>query len=255
MSIVVSVSNQKGGVGKTVTSYVLLTELAARGYKALGIDLDPQGNLSGSLGADGDNSATITDVLTGQSTAFEAVQALTFCDLISSDIYLAGAEKDVQGVGQEYKLQEALDAIKNQYDFIIIDTPPSLGFLTINAFTASDFLVIPSVPAKYSLDGIVALNDTIQRIRKYCNKELKIAGVLITRVKTNTRVARDMTELTNRVCEHLDSTIFSATIRETIEVENSILAEQKVTDRKTEIANDYNHFIDEFLVKVGAVNG
>ena len=148
----VSVINQKGGVGKSTTAEMLVSALYLKGFKVLAIDLDAQGNLSYSLAADS-NSPTILEVLTEEISAKDAIKHAR-ADIISSNKALAGADAFIADTGKEYRLKEALEKISKNYDFCIIDTPPALGILTVNALTASDSVIIPAQADIYSLQGI-----------------------------------------------------------------------------------------------------
>ena len=142
MSLTIVLSNQKGGVGKTTSAYVLSTALKEKGYKVLAVDMDPQGNLSFAMGADTE-SATIYDVLKGELKPRYAVQKSALVDIIPSNILLSGIELEFTGARREFLLKEALESLKSSYDYILIDSPPALGVLTVNAFTASDYVLVP----------------------------------------------------------------------------------------------------------------
>ena len=155
MSLTIVLSNQKGGVGKTTSAYVLSTALKEKGYKVLAVDMDPQGNLSFAMGADTE-SATIYDVLKGELKPRYAVQKSALVDIIPSNILLSGIELEFTGARREFLLKEALDSLKSSYDYILIDSPPALGVLTVNAFTASDYVLVPMLSDIFSLQGITS---------------------------------------------------------------------------------------------------
>ena len=186
----VSVINQKGGVGKSTTAEMLISALSLKGFKVLAIDLDAQGNLSYSLAANLD-SPTILEVLTEEISAKDAIKKAR-ADVISSNKALAGADAFIADTGKEYRLKEALEKIAKNYDFCIIDTPPALGILTINALTASDSVIIPAQADIYSLQGIENLEETIKAVKKYCNPNLKIEGILLTRYNPRTILSREV---------------------------------------------------------------
>ena len=145
MAVVIAITNQKGGVGKTTTCAAFCGGLTESGKSVLAIDLDPQGNLSFSLGADAEESYTMYDVFKGNCTVKEAIQCTDNCDVIPANILLSGCELELTGVGREYLLREALSDVMDDYDYIMIDTPPALSILTINAYTAADKLIIPMI--------------------------------------------------------------------------------------------------------------
>ena len=173
MSRVYAVINQKGGVGKSTTAATLAAGLSLKGYKTLSIDLDAQGNLSYTAKAR-TNGATALGVLTGEVKAEEAIQHTASGDIIASNKALAGADAFIADTGKEYKLKEALESLQAAYDYVIIDTPPALGILTINALTACNSVIIPAQADIYSLQGVEQLADTMKPVKKYCNPDLKI---------------------------------------------------------------------------------
>ena len=159
-----AIINQKGGVGKSTTAEALGAGLTLKGYKVLFIDLDAQGNLTYTLGANSKGYNSL-DVLTQEATAEAAIQHTDRGDIIPSTPALAGADTAITSTGKEYRLKEALEPLKKSYDFIVIDTPPALGILTINALTACTGAVIPAQADIYSLQGISQLNQTIETVR------------------------------------------------------------------------------------------
>lgn len=246
MSKTISISNQKGGVGKTTTACVLIGELTKRGYNVLGVDLDPQGNLSDSFKAD-KNLISMIDILTEKEVASDSIQVIGNYSIIPASVTLSVAEKEVRNISRETILREMLEPLENKYDYIIIDTPPTLGFLTLNAFTASDSLIIPSTPTSYSIAGIVELNKSIQQVKKYLNANLNIDGILVTRIRKNTNVGKDLLDLTNRIAETLNAHVFKSTIRDSVSVEQAILAGENLSNYNNPVMEDYKKFVDEFL--------
>lgn len=143
--MIVAVANQKGGVGKTTTAQALAAGLAEKGYKVLGIDLDPQGNFSTACGAENYNVLTVYEVMKRGSDVREAIQHTKGgYDVVPANIMLAGAEQELSQTGKEHRLKEAVAPVAGEYDFIVIDTPPSLGVLTVNAFTCATDILIPT---------------------------------------------------------------------------------------------------------------
>ncbi len=181
---IISFSNQKGGVGKTTSAVNIAASLGVLGYKVLLVDLDPQGNATSGVGISKKSLKTsINDVLTGGASAKDAIVETEFNNLhiIPAHISLAGAEYNLyQGNGAERVMKNALDFIKDEYDYIIIDCPPSLSMLTINAMVASDGIIIPMKCEFYSLEGLAQLTVTINRIKANFNPSLNITGILIT---------------------------------------------------------------------------
>ena len=183
MARVVSIANQKGGVGKTTTSINLSTILAKKGKKVLLIDADPQGNATSGLGISKEMEKSIYDVIINEVNIKETLKETMIKNLkvCPSNINLAGAEVElVSLMSREHRLKERIDEIKKEFDYIIIDCPPSLGLITLNAFTASDSVLIPVQCEYYALEGLGQLINTVNLVRRHLNKEIEIEGALLT---------------------------------------------------------------------------
>lgn len=245
----VSVINQKGGVGKSTTAEMLVSALSLKGFKVLAIDLDAQGNLSYSLAADS-SSPTILEVLTEEVSAKDAIKHAR-ADIISSNKALAGADAFIADTGKEYRLKEALEKISKNYDFCIIDTPPALGILTVNALTASGSVIIPAQADIYSLQGIENLEETIKAVKKYCNPNLKIEGILLTRYNPRTILSREVSEMAEKLAEKLETKLFKAKIRDAVAVKEAQISQKSLFKYapKSNVTKDYEGFIEEFLGK------
>ena len=191
MAKIISVANQKGGVGKTTTSVNLSSCIGAQKKKVLLVDLDPQGNATSGVGINKEETAlSVYDVLVNGTSAKEAIIKTEFenLSLLSSGIDLAGGEIEMVDMeDREYLLKNALSLVKEDYDYIIIDCPPSLGLLTLNAFTASDSIIMPIQCEYYALEGLSQLTATIRKVKKQLNPSIEIEGVLLTMydVRTN----------------------------------------------------------------------
>ena len=196
MGRIIAVANQKGGVGKTTTATNLSACLAEKGKKVLAIDIDPQGNMTSGLGVDKNQlDETVYDLILDECTLEDCLQkdVLENLALIPSNVNLAGAEIEFIGVeDKEFILKEAVDQVKEQYDFIIIDCPPSLGILTTNALAAADSVLIPVQCEYYALEGIMQLINTIMLAQRKVNPNLDIEGVLLTMLSVNTNLGLEV---------------------------------------------------------------
>ncbi|MFJ6932991.1 MAG: ParA family protein [Lactobacillus gallinarum] len=193
---VISVANQKGGVGKTTTTINLAASIADRGYRVLIVDIDPQGNATSGLGIekseiDQDIYNVLIDEITIQDTIHHT--SIAKLDMVPATINLSGAETElISMMARETRLKSALDAISDQYDFIFIDCPPSLGQLSINAFTASDSILIPVQSEYYAMEGLSQLLNTIRLVQKHFNKDLGVEGVLLTMLDARTNLGAEV---------------------------------------------------------------
>lgn len=248
MSKTIAIINQKGGVSKTTTALALGAGLTLRGYKVLLVDLDAQGNLSYSMGAEEANFTTI-DVLSKKVKAADVIQHLEQGDLLPTSPELSFADKLLGDTGKEYRLKEALDPIKENYDYIIIDTPPALGVLTVNALTACTGVIIPAQADVFSLQGISQLYATIDAVKKYTNPSLKVMGLLLTRFSNRAVLSKNIAEVMEQTAHELDTKLFTATIREGIAIKEAQISRQSIFEYapKSNPAQDYNDFIDELL--------
>ncbi|MFA9423086.1 MAG: ParA family protein [Sedimentibacter sp.] len=218
MAKVISISNQKGGVGKTTTTGAIAAGYKLKGYKVLCLDLDPQSNLSFSSGAETEDCPTIYEILKGEAKIAFSIQKVPSFDIISSNILLSGIELEFTQTGREFLLKEVLNVVSDKYDYIFIDTPPALSILTVNAFTASDYIVIPMVADIFSLQGIAQLSETIERVKKYCNPNLKIEGVVLTKYNKRTILSREIRGTAELIAAKLNTCILNSTIRASVAV-------------------------------------
>lgn len=244
MARITAIINQKGGVGKTTTAAALTDGLTRRGFKALAIDADAQGSLSFIMGAEAQKG--IYEALKGEPVA-DLIIGTEQGDLLPSTPALFGADLEFTQTGREYLLRDALEGISGIYDYIVIDCPPQLGILTVNALTAASDVVIPMKADILSLQGLGQLNDTISKVRRYCNRSLRIAGLLITQNR-KTALSRDLADVIADQAKQLDTRLYTAQIREAVAIrEAQTLQESIYTRPKANPAIDYSAFIDEYL--------
>lgn len=243
-----AIINQKGGVGKSTTALAIGAGLALKGYSVLYVDLDAQGNLSYTLKAN-TNGYNALGVLQRPETAKEEIQHTEQGDIIASSPALAGADTALTATGKEYRLKEALDSLSGLYDYCIIDTPPALGVLTINALTACNGAVIPAQADIYSLQGISQLNNTIQTVKKYCNPALSIIGILLTRYNGRSIIRREVAEMAEQTAQSLNTKLFKVKIRECTALVEAQATRQDIYSYapKSNATADYKALVAEIL--------
>lgn len=253
MSKTITFANQKGGVGKTTTAHIVSVGLTKRGYKILACDLDPQANLTSVLGIDPDSDiVSIYDLFEGDCDIQDAiVKTESGVDLLVGSLMLSGADRRYSATGNEYKLKEALESIKDNYDYIIIDTPPALGVMSLNALAATDYLTVVMTPDYFSGKGLKQFQQTVETTQKYLNNpSLKINGLLLTRCD-RTNLSSIINEDIEEMAAALDTKIYKSKIRQGVAVRESQYLESSIFDlKKTTILEDYNSFIDELLEEI-----
>ena len=249
MAIVITVTNQKGGIGKTTTATALISGLTASGKKVLGIDLDPQGNMGFSLGLEIEHCYTIYDVFKENVAITKAISRTAYGDIIPSNILLSGAELEFNRHGREFLLRNALEDIGHLYDYIIVDTPPALNILTVNAYVASDCLIIPMVAEILSLLGVSQLKETLDAVVKSHNKNLRILGILLTKFNKQLNLSKEVLEMSQTIAAQLHTRVFDAKIRQGVAVAEAPAHCQSILEYapKSKPALDYADFIKEVL--------
>ena len=251
MGKVISIVNQKGGVGKTTTAVNLSTILAKRGKKVLMIDADPQGNATSGLGIDKDVNFSVYDVLVDDIEIENTVQQTMVKNLevCPSNINLAGAEVElVSMMSREQRLKEKLESVKKYFDYILIDCPPSLGLITLNAFTASDSVLIPVQCEYYALEGLGQLINTINLVKKHLNKNLTVEGALLTMFDIRTNLSNQVVKEVNK---YFENKVYKTVIPRNVRLSEapSYGMPISVYDPKSKGAKSYDKFVKEFIKK------
>ncbi len=250
---IISISNQKGGVGKTSTANAFAAGLKRKGYKVLAVDMDPQGNLSSSVDADlSEDALTILEVMKGKAPAADAVQHLSSFDIIPADISLAGYEQELisSTFGRDSRLKESLSKIRDEYDYIVIDTAPSLAMLTINALVAADEVLVPATAEFFATSGLEQLADTVQNVRRYAgNPDLAICGVLFTMHDPRTINGQTIREETEKYARSIGTFVYDTFIRKAVAMGESQTNRMDIYtfNAKSNAAKDYMAFVEEYL--------
>ena len=251
MGKVISVANQKGGVGKTTTAVNLSALLAKKGKKVLLIDTDPQGNATSGVGVEKTVSFSVYDVLVDDVEIENTLQLTEMKNLevCPSNINVAGAEVQlVSKENREYKLKEKIQKIKDDYDYIIIDCPPSLGLVTLNAFTASDSVLIPIQCEYYALEGLGQLINTINLVKKHLNKELVIEGALLTMYDARTNLSN---QVVKEVKNYFDDKVYKTVIPRNVKLSEAPSYGMPICmyDARSKGSRCYDKFAKEFIKK------
>lgn len=249
MGKVISVANQKGGVGKTTTTVNLATLLAKKGKKVLLIDTDPQGNATSGLGVTKELELSVYDILIGETTFEETVQetAVKNLKVCPSNISLAGAEVElVAMMSREQRLKTKLDEVKDQYDYILIDCPPSLGLITLNAFTASDSVLIPVQCEYFALEGLGQLLNTVNLVKKHLNKNLEIEGALLTMYDARTNLSN---QVVKEVKKYFEDKVYKTVIPRNVRLSEAPSYGMPISiyDPRSKGAKAYEKFARELL--------
>ena len=250
MGRVIAVANQKGGVGKTTTAINLSACLAEKGQKVLAIDMDPQGNMTSGLGIDKDEvEKNIYDLMIGQAGVDEVLQkeAIENLDVIPTSIDLSAAEIELIGVDdKEFIIRNAVQPIKDDYDYIIIDCPPSLSMLTINAMTTADSVLVPIQCEYYALEGLSQLIHTVELVKERLNPVLEIEGVVFTMYDARTNLSLQVVE---NVKENLQQNIYKTIIPRNIRLAEAPSYGMPINlyDPKATGASEYQRLADEVM--------
>lgn len=252
---IVSISNIKGGVGKTTTAAVLAVGLAEKGYRVLVIDSDPQTNLTMCfIQEQADEKPSLYHVYSnGETIDNVKVTVKNKLDLVIGDFELCNADMQFTKAGRLKMLKKAIRNIVGEYDFVIIDTPPNLGILTLNAFISSDYVVVPMAVDSFSLKGVRLLKQTLDDVAAETEKKLPVAGILLTRYNNRTKVSKLLENSLNSAAELLDTELFINRIRQAVVLQESQIAREDLFSYavNAKVTEDYRGFIEEFLERIG----
>lgn len=252
MGRIIAIANQKGGVGKTTTAINLSACLAEKGKKVLTVDVDPQGNTSSGLGVNKNElKNTVYELMIGECTVQESIQynVLDNLSLIASNVNLAGAEIELIGIDEkEFIMKKSIDQVKDDYDFIIIDCPPSLNTLTVNAMTTADTVLVPIQCEYYALEGLTQLIHTINLVKERLNPYLAIEGVVFTMYDARTNLSLQVVE---NVKNNLNQTIYKSIIPRNVRLAEAPSHGMPINlyDTRSAGAEAYRDLADEVIAR------
>lgn len=254
MAKVITIANQKGGVAKTTTATALASGLKIKGYNVLLIDTDPQCNASDTYQAEIEDIATLYDLLFNKEPVQNTIQHKSMGDIIPSDPLLSKAENMLNNTGREYVLKKAASLILDQYDYIIIDTPPTLGILLINALTFANEVIVPVTADRYSLQGLSQLYETIGAAKEYTNPNLKVIGLLLAKYNGRTNLSKEVAEGMPIIAKQMNTVIFDTAIRESTAAKEAQAMRKGLYEHSPNCttAQDYLLFTEE-LIKRGNI--
>ena len=249
MSKIIAIANQKGGVGKTTTSVNLSTILAKKGKRVVLLDADPQGNATSGLGVEKDTGKSLYDVLINEEPVENTLQDTIEKNLkiCPSSMNLAGAEVElVSQMSREHRLKEQLENVREDFDYIFIDCPPSLGLITLNSFTAADSVMIPVQCEYYALEGLGQLINTINLVKKHLNKSLEIEGAVLTMYDIRTNLSN---QVVKEVKRYFDDKVYKTVIPRNVRLSEapSFGMPISIFDPKSKGAKSYEKLAREFL--------
>lgn len=249
--ISIAIANQKGGVAKTSTCLAVGAELVKRGNKVLLVDLDAQGNLTYAIRGNGDAGNVLAALLHPKKAGAELQNAGDFT-LLASVPGLAGADTILTQIGKEYRLKEAFESLQDGFDFCLIDCPPALGILSVNALTACKYVLVPCQADPFSLQAIRQLAATAQAVKSYTNPALKFLGLVITRWNGRTVVRRELADVLTETAAEMGAELFKTRIRESVSVIEAAAVRKPLAEYapKSAVAADYKALTDEILIRI-----
>lgn len=255
MGKIIAIANQKGGVGKTTTAINLSSSLTRMGKRILLLDFDPQGNATSGMGISKRSRPNAYDVLMGQAKAENAIIKLPYGDVLPSNCDLSGAEVQLVAMERrEYRLRDCLESVKNRYDYIFIDCPPSLGLLPLNAFTAADELLVPLQCEYYAMEGLADLTTTMKLTQKRLNPNLDIGGIVLTMYDSRVNFSRQVEQ---ELREYFKNKVYESLIPRNVRLAEAPSHGRPITeyDRHSKGAKAYGKVAEEFLKRQEGKNG
>ena len=255
MAKIYAIANRKGGCSKTTTCGALASASQRMGLRVLVVDTDPQGNITQWSGFDATDANTTYEVMSLKCKASEAIVKRPHYDLLPADKQLNSIEPDLQNTqGREFRLKEALEEVDDNYDVIFIDTPPNLGFLTINSFVAANCgVIVTSDTSVFATKGMADLAEILHGTEKYSNPNAKVIGILLTKFNPRLNAMKTMREVTKKFGEYFDAPIYDTFIRQSVGVMEAQMESTDIFDLPTKniAASDYAKFAKEFLESQG----
>ncbi len=252
MAKIISLINEKGGVGKTTSTNLISACLKRKGFKVLCVDFDPQGHLSFSFGADNREKPTIYDVIKRKTKTKYAIQQSEVTDIIPANDMLKSIENEFTVTGNEQLLKNTIGQVARFYDYILIDSPPELGLVSVNALVASDVVLIPCLPDGYSLMGTIKVHETVLRIKNAFNPTMVIGGIFLVRFYARERLSRSAGEVLEQLTKQLNTPILSSRIRHSSAVCDATTVQQVDAVEKfstNKAVQDYVTLVDELFEK------
>lgn len=246
MSKIIAICNQKGGIAKTTTATCLAAGLREKGYKTLLVDMDPQTNATDTYRAKTEETGTLYDLMI-QGDTEDIIQHTDLGDIIAGDQLLKDADKQINGPSANFRLKKGLKSIVEDYDYVILDTPPTLGILLINALTAADSCIIPLTADRYSLQGLTTLKKNIDDVREYTNPGIKVDGLLLVKFSGRMNTEKAVLNALEDYAESMETKIYDTKIRNTNTVQKAQLSRQGLFayDPNCTAAVDYKEFVKE----------
>lgn len=252
--ITVSISNIKGGVGKSSVASTMAVGLNAKGKKVLMIDADPQSNLTMCFLPElSDEAPSLYSVYKGKGIDEVKVSVKEGLDLLCGDFSLCNSDIEFLNAGRLTMLKKAFKNMKEEYDFVVIDNPPNLGILTLNSFIVSDYVIVPSLADTFSLKGERLLKQALDDVSEEIERKIPVAGILLSRYNSRTNVSKLLEYSLQKAAEMLDTRVFETRIRQGVAIQECQIAKEDLFTYapKAPITDDYRRFVDEFLERVG----